>query len=51
MTPRKHNNSLLFLHIYFSIFFFFSAVGKEVEKWWEIVWEDVGCAGLTMLAL
>jgi hypothetical protein len=26
---------------------FFSAVVKEVGRWWEIVQEDVGCTGAT----
>jgi hypothetical protein len=30
---------------------FFLAVGKEAEERWEIVQEDVGCAGATMPAL
>jgi hypothetical protein len=30
---------------------FFSTIGKEVEEWWKIVWEDAGCAGATMPAL
>jgi hypothetical protein len=51
MTPRKLNNSLLFLQIYSSIFSFFSYIGKEVEEWWEIMWEDVGCTGATAPAL
>jgi hypothetical protein len=51
MTPRKPINSLLFLQICFSIFSFFSAIGKEVEEWWEVIWEDVGCAGATTPAL
>jgi hypothetical protein len=28
-----------------------SDVGKEVEERWDIVWEDVGCTGLTTPAL
>jgi hypothetical protein len=47
MTPHKPNNYLLFFQIYFSIFSFFLAIGKEVEEWWEIVQEDVGCVGAT----
>jgi hypothetical protein len=53
MTPRKLNNSLLFSRsisldpfLYLS---FFSAVGKEAGRWWEIMWEDVGCAGPTTI--
>jgi hypothetical protein len=32
-------------------FSLFSAIGKEAEEWWDIVREDVGCVGVTMLAL
>jgi hypothetical protein len=51
MTPQKPNNSTLFPQIYFSIFSFFLATGKEVEEWWEIMWEDVGVTGATKSAL
>jgi hypothetical protein len=29
----------------------FSSVGKEVKEWWDMVQEDIGYAGVTMLAL
>jgi hypothetical protein len=32
-------------------FSLFSAVGKEVEEWWDIMREDVGCEGVTTPAL
>jgi hypothetical protein len=46
MMPRKVNNpplifSNMFLHS------LFSAIGKEAERW-EIVREDIGCAGVTV---
>jgi hypothetical protein len=46
MTPRKLNNSLPFsdLFLYLS---FFSAVGNEAGRQWEIMWEDIGCVGAT----
>jgi hypothetical protein len=44
MTPRKLNNSLLFFNLFLYLSFF-SAIGKEAGRWWEIVSEDVGCAG------
>jgi hypothetical protein len=47
MTPHKLNNSLLFFHICFTISSFFSAVGMEAEERWDIMREDVGCAGAT----
>jgi hypothetical protein len=47
MTPRKLNNTLLSFQIYFSIPLSFSVVRREAEEWWNIVWEDVGCAGAT----
>jgi hypothetical protein len=34
-----------------SLFFLFPVIGKEVEKWRDIMWEDVGCAGVTRPAL
>jgi hypothetical protein len=37
MTPHKFNNSLLFFRFVSLFFSFFSAVGKEMEEWWEIV--------------
>jgi hypothetical protein len=51
MTSHKLNNSLLFFR-YVSLFSsFFSLIGKEVEEWWEIMREDIGCTGATMSAL
>jgi hypothetical protein len=47
MTPRKLNNSILFYRICFSILSIFSAVVNEAGRQWEMVWEDVGCAGAT----
>jgi hypothetical protein len=35
----------------FSIFFLFLAVGKEVEEHRDILWEEVGCVGVTRPAL
>jgi hypothetical protein len=52
MTPCKPNYNLLcisnklFLH-----FFLFLAVGKEVEEHRDILWEEVGCVGVTRPAL
>jgi hypothetical protein len=51
MTPRKFNNSLLFFRSISLFSSFFLAVGKEVAEWWEIIREDVGCAGATTPAL
>jgi hypothetical protein len=48
MTPCKLNNSLLFSDIFLYLFFF-STVGKEAVRWWEIVREDVGCVGATAI--
>jgi hypothetical protein len=31
---------------FISISSFFSAIGKEAEERWDIMWEDVGCAGM-----
>jgi hypothetical protein len=44
MTPRKLNNSLLFSDLFLYLPFF-SAIGKEARRRWEIVKEYVGCAG------
>jgi hypothetical protein len=50
--PCKLNYYLFCLsNNWFSIFSLFSAIGKEAEKQRDIVWEDVGCAGGTRLAL
>jgi hypothetical protein len=46
MTPHKLNNSLLFLDLFLYLSFF-SAVGKDARRWWKIMREDVGCAGVT----
>jgi hypothetical protein len=40
----------LYLQKIVSLFFLFSAVGKEVEEQRDIMWEDVGCTGVTRLA-
>jgi hypothetical protein len=45
-TPRKLSNYLLFLQTRFSIFSFFSAVGKGMEEWWDIMREDLDYAGV-----
>jgi hypothetical protein len=37
------------LFLYFPSFF--STTGKEVEEWWDIMREEVGCAGATTPAL
>jgi hypothetical protein len=46
MTPRKLNNSLLFSYLFLYLSFF-SPIGKEAGRRWEIVQEDVGCTGVT----
>jgi hypothetical protein len=46
MTPRKLNNSLLFSYLFLYPFSFL-AIGKDVERWWVIMWVDVGCVGAT----
>jgi hypothetical protein len=46
-TLRKLNNSLLFFRSVSPFPSFFLAIGKEAEGWWEIMREDVGCAGAT----
>jgi hypothetical protein len=28
-----------------------TTVVKEVEEWWDIIWEDVGCTEVTMPTL
>jgi hypothetical protein len=49
-NERRHTVSsttpsyFLDLFLYLS---FFSAIGKEVGRWWEIVRKDVGCVGAT----
>jgi hypothetical protein len=45
-TPYKLNNFLLFLDLFLYLSFFL-AIGKEMGRWWEIVQEDIGCAGAT----
>jgi hypothetical protein len=45
--PVSSTTPSYFFQIFFSIFSFFSAVGKEAKEQWDIVWEDVGCAGAT----
>jgi hypothetical protein len=49
--PVSPTTPSCFLQICFSVSSFFSAVGKEVEEWWDIVREDVGCSGAITLAL
>jgi hypothetical protein len=41
----------LYFHKIVPLFFLFSVVGKEVEEKRDIVWEDVGCTGVTRPAL
>jgi hypothetical protein len=45
-TPSKLSNSLLFLDLFLYLSFF-SAIGKEAGRRWEIVREDVSCEGVT----
>jgi hypothetical protein len=40
-TPSNLNNSLMFLDLFLYLSFF-SVVGKEVGRLWEIVREDIG---------
>jgi hypothetical protein len=58
-TPCKLSNSLLFLDLFSLSLFLFRwregettpYGGKEERIWWEIMWEDVGCAQEKLLAL
>jgi hypothetical protein len=49
MTPRKLNNSLLYFLDLFLYLSFFLPIGKEARRWWEIMREDVACAGATVI--
>jgi hypothetical protein len=43
LTIRSTTPSCFFRYVSLSSSFFL-VIGKEAEEWWEIVWEDVGCA-------
>jgi hypothetical protein len=47
-TLHKLNKlPLVFPDLILCSFFFFSIIGKEVERWWEITQKDVGRTGAT----
>jgi hypothetical protein len=47
MTTFSSSFSIYFPNFPLSVL----AVGKETEEWWDIMWEDVGCTGITVPAL
>jgi hypothetical protein len=51
MTPCKLNHYLVVFQRTVSLFSLFSPIRKEAEEHRDIMWDDVGCAGVTRLAL